>query len=29
MIAAAGYHHLKVYDLAPMDMNPVAYLPLS
>jgi N6-L-threonylcarbamoyladenine synthase len=29
MIAAAGYHHLKAHDLAPMDMNPVAYLPLS
>ena len=29
MIAAAGYHHMKAHDLAPMDMNPVAYLPLS
>jgi len=29
MIAAAGYHHVKAHNLAPMDMNPVAYLPLS
>ncbi|HXX80334.1 MAG TPA: tRNA (adenosine(37)-N6)-threonylcarbamoyltransferase complex transferase subunit TsaD [Thermodesulfovibrionales bacterium] len=29
MIAAAGYHHVKAHKLAPMDMNPVAYLPLS
>jgi N6-L-threonylcarbamoyladenine synthase len=29
MIAAAGYHHVRAHDLAPMGMNPVAYLPLS
>ena len=29
MIAAAGYHHMRAHKLAPMDMNPVAYLPLS
>lgn len=29
MIAAAGYHHVKAHKLAPMDMNPAAYLPLS
>lgn len=29
MIAAAGYHHVSAHKLASMDMNPVAYLPLS
>ncbi|HUO78411.1 MAG TPA: tRNA (adenosine(37)-N6)-threonylcarbamoyltransferase complex transferase subunit TsaD, partial [Thermodesulfovibrionales bacterium] len=29
MIAAAGYYHVRAHDIAPMDMNPVAYLPLS
>jgi N6-L-threonylcarbamoyladenine synthase len=29
MIAAAGYHHVRAHNLAPMDMNPAAYLPLS
>jgi len=29
MIAAAGYHHVRAHKLARMDMNPVAYLPLS
>lgn len=28
MIAAAGYHHFKNNDLAGLDLNPVAYLPL-
>jgi tRNA N6-adenosine threonylcarbamoyltransferase len=28
MIAAAGYHHFKAGDLAGLDLNPVAYLPL-
>ncbi len=28
MIASAGYHHLLNNDLAGMDLNPVAYLPL-
>ncbi|HXX53691.1 MAG TPA: tRNA (adenosine(37)-N6)-threonylcarbamoyltransferase complex transferase subunit TsaD [Thermodesulfovibrionales bacterium] len=29
MIAAAGYHHVRARRFAPMDLNPVAYLPLS
>lgn len=29
MIAAAGYHHFKSRDLAGLDLNPVAYLPLG
>ena len=28
MIAAAGYHHLKKGDVAGLDLNPQAYLPL-
>lgn len=28
MIAAAGYHHYESCDIAGMDLNPVAYLPL-
>lgn len=28
MIAAAGYHHLTRNDLAGLDLNPMAYLPL-
>lgn len=28
MIAAAGYHHFVTGDMAGMDLNPVAYLPL-
>jgi N6-L-threonylcarbamoyladenine synthase len=28
MIAAAGYHHFTAGDLARLDLNPVAYLPL-
>jgi N6-L-threonylcarbamoyladenine synthase len=28
MIAAAGYHHFKAGNLAGLDLNPVAYLPL-
>jgi len=28
MIAAAGYHHLKKGDIAGLDLNPQAYLPL-
>jgi len=28
MIAAAGYHHLIKHDLAGLDLNPMAYLPL-
>jgi N6-L-threonylcarbamoyladenine synthase len=28
MIAAAGYHHFIAHDIAGMDLNPVAYLPL-
>ncbi len=28
MIAAAGYHHLISRDIATMDLNPAAYLPL-
>jgi N6-L-threonylcarbamoyladenine synthase len=28
MIAAAGYHHFKAGDLAKLDLNPVAYMPL-
>lgn len=29
MIAAAGYHHYKAGNVAGLDLNPVAYLPLS
>ena len=29
MIAAAGYHHVQAHRFARMDMNPLAYLPLS
>jgi len=28
MIAAAGYHHFKAGNIAGLDLNPVAYLPL-
>ncbi|MDH5767837.1 MAG: tRNA (adenosine(37)-N6)-threonylcarbamoyltransferase complex transferase subunit TsaD [Nitrospirota bacterium] len=28
MIAAAGYHHLKAGDIAGLDLNPKAYMPL-
>ena len=28
MIAAAGYHHFKAGDVAALDLNPIAYLPL-
>jgi N6-L-threonylcarbamoyladenine synthase len=28
MIAAAGYHHYLSHDLAGLDLNPVASLPL-
>jgi N6-L-threonylcarbamoyladenine synthase len=28
MIAAAGYHHFKAGNRAPLDLNPMAYLPL-
>lgn len=28
MIAAAGYHHFKAGNLAGLDLNPIAYLPL-
>jgi N6-L-threonylcarbamoyladenine synthase len=28
MIAAAGYHHLKAKNIASLDLNPKAYLPL-
>lgn len=28
MIAAAGHHHFVAHNFAPMDLNPVAYLPL-
>lgn len=28
MIAAAGYHHFIAGDIAPLDLNPKAYLPL-
>ena len=28
MIAAAGYHHFKAGNIAALDLNPIAYLPL-
>jgi N6-L-threonylcarbamoyladenine synthase len=28
MIAAAGYHHFKAGNIAPLDLNPEAYMPL-
>jgi N6-L-threonylcarbamoyladenine synthase len=28
MIAAAGYHHFRAGNLAGLDLNPIAYLPL-
>jgi len=28
MIAAAGYYHLEAGDIAGLDLNPKAYMPL-
>ena len=28
MIAAAGYHHFRAGNLAPLDLNPKAFMPL-
>jgi len=28
MIAAAGYHHFRAGNRAPLDLNPTAYMPL-